>query len=442
MNVSSELEERVAPVGRAVDSVSYVESSRSVFARFSDGSLVRVERGRARSYPGLTSESPPTAPLYEVASRELAGARTVVDLGCGAGLGTRILGETLPNVVGIDTSDDALDFARLLAPTARFESAGVFERGDLGAMDGAALVDVLGHVESPFAMLLRLRACLAPGSRVVVAEPSGYPGQSLRSPARRAFSTQSLSAILSASSFAIREWIWDDGTFLACVVVAVDDGGAEALADGARAMATGNLAGAVRAYRIASVSPRPEVQHEAQLSLADIHVAERDGDAACRAYFRARDINPADARSLAGLAQVALAMGHTEDARVLCTKATQLDPADVSAAGVLAMALETASPDGAVAAWRAANNLAPDNFQFAVRLSEAALRRNDSTLAVHVLERLRGYGDDHGAPFHVAMASALKAAGRFLDARLEARMALARAPQEPGVVKLCRELQT
>jgi SAM-dependent methyltransferase len=442
MNVPTELHAGRTAATLAVDSVSYVEARRALFARFPDSSLVRVERSRARSYPGLPSESPPTAPIYEVARAELAGARTVLDLGCGSGLGTRVLAESLANVVGVDTNEDALDFARLLAPSSRFEAAGVFERGALGAMDGAAVVDVLGHLDSPFAMLLRLRACMPAGSRLVVAEPAGYPGQSLRAPARRAFSVQSLRAILSASSFAIRDWIWDDGTFLACVAVAVDDGGAEALAEGARAMAAGNLAAAIRAYRIASVSPRPEVQHEAQLSLADIHVGERDGDAACSAYFRARDIDPTDARPLAGLAQVALAMGHLDDARVLCTKAIELDSADVSAAGVLAMTLETGSAEGAVGAWRSANNLAPDNFQFAVRLSQTALHRGEATLALHVLERLRAYGDDHGAPLHVAMASALKAAGRIMDARLEARMALARAPQEATVIKLCKELQT
>jgi len=239
----------------------------------------------------------------------------------------------------------------------------------------------------------------------------------------------------------VRDWIWDDGTFLACVAVAVDDGGADALVEGTRASAAGNTASAIRSYRVASVSSRAQVQREAQLSLADIYLSQRDGDAACRAYFRARELDPNDARPLAGLAQVALAMGHLDDARVLCTKAVELDPVDVTAAGVFAMTVETATPGEALAAWRIVNNLAPDNLQFAVRLSDAALRRNEPTLALHVLDRLRDYGDDHGAALHVAMASALKAAGRVLDARLEARMALARAPQEPGVVKLCRELQ-
>lgn len=441
MNSSSE---RCAAAAHyvTVEPVQYVESRRTLFARFSDGSLVQVARGRARSYPGLASESPPTAPIYEVASRELAGARTVVDLGCGSGLGTRILAESLPDVVGVDTDDSALDFARLLAPAARFASAGMFEHSALGAMDGATVVDVLGHVESPFAMLLQLRACLAAGSCIVLAEPSGYPGQSLRSPARRAFSVHGLQALLSASSFAVRDWIWDDGTFLACVAVAIDDGGADALVEGTRASAAGNTASAIRSYRVASVSPCAQVQREAQLSLADIYLSQRDGDAACRAYFRARELDPSDARPLAGLAQVALAMGHLDDARVLCTKAIELDPVDVTAAGVFAMTVETATPNDALAPWRIVHNLAPDNLQFAIRLSDAALRRDEPTLALHVLDRLRSYGDDHGAALHVAMASALKAAGRVMDARLEARMALARAPQEPGVVKLCRELQT
>jgi len=73
MNQPSESRPDREAFSAAATPVSYVESRRRLFGRFSDGSLVAVERNRARSYPGLASESPPTAPIYEVAACELAG---------------------------------------------------------------------------------------------------------------------------------------------------------------------------------------------------------------------------------------------------------------------------------------------------------------------------------------------------------------------------------
>ena len=431
----------VAPVASTEGEIAYLETPKSLLARFGDGTLVQVERSRARAYPGLAASAPMTAPFYEAAARELGGATRVVDFGCGAGLGTRILSESIPHVIGVDASERALEFARLLAPRVQFEPLAALEGPAPAAFDGAALVDVLGHVESPFAVLHSLRARLSAGAAIVIAEPAAYPAQSLANPARRAFSVRGLAALLAASSFAVRDWICDDGTFLACVAVAVDDTGAEALAEGAAALCAGDVERALRAYHVASVSACTDVQVEAQLALADVHVLRRDGDAACRAYFRARDLDPADARPLAGLAQISLAIGHADDARVLAAKGVDLDPAEPTAAGVLAMTLDACGPEDSVPAWRVASNLGPDSLTFATRLAAAALRRNEPALALHVLERVRAYGDDCGAALHLALASTLKAAGRILDARLEARMALARAPLEPEVQRLWKELQ-
>ncbi|HEY3594878.1 MAG TPA: tetratricopeptide repeat protein, partial [Polyangiaceae bacterium] len=86
--------------------------------------------------------------------------------------------------------------------------------------------------------------------------------------------------------------------------------------------------------------------------------------------------------------------------------------------------------------WLLASNLAPDSLDFAARLASAAIEEKDFSLAIFALERVRAYGDDHGAPLHIALAWALLSAGRGDDAMLEARVADRIAPGDPTVKTL------
>ena len=60
--------------------------------------------------------------------------RRVVDVGCGAGALTKVLIEAGFNVIGIDTSDELLEVARMNAPTAHFVLGSVYEM-PVGACD-------------------------------------------------------------------------------------------------------------------------------------------------------------------------------------------------------------------------------------------------------------------------------------------------------------------
>jgi cytochrome c-type biogenesis protein CcmH/NrfG len=179
-------------------------------------------------------------------------------------------------------------------------------------------------------------------------------------------------------------------------------------------------------------APKP-VRVEAALALADACVARGDGDGAGRAYFLARELDPGDPRPLAGLAQMSLAIGQPKDALSLAAMALRLDPTDVSAASVHAMALEATSAHGVLAAWRAAANLAPDHPGVLGRYVEAAVAQGDFAGALFALEKLRSYGDALGSSFHLLTASVLLAGGRRADAVLEARLAMAGAPDDPSV---------
>jgi cytochrome c-type biogenesis protein CcmH/NrfG len=330
-------------------------------------------------------------------------------------------------VVGIDRDENTVQFARRYADKAVFTKADGVSYTGASPFDGAVVVDVLGHVDSPYETMRSLRRSLASGAKILVAEPSAYPTQSLRSPARRAFSVRSLRALLAASGFEAVEWPSLEGTFVACIAVAVADGAADELA---RCASTSPEA--LGALAASEEAPRA-VRIEAALALADGCLAAGDGDGAGKSYFFARELDPADPRPLAGLAQMSLAIGLPKDAESLSSMALRLDPTDVSAASVHAMSVEQTHPEDAYSAWRAVANLAPDHPGLVARFVEIAVASEDFASALLALDKLRSYGDALGSPFHLLTASVLLAGGRRADALLEARLAVAGAPDDPNV---------
>src|SRR5258706_12069790 len=141
------LESQIMKVGAPVVVPSYVDhpTSPDVPGRFGDGPALSIRRGRARSYPGLKGEAPPTLPLYERAIAQLGPMRRILDAGCGAGAGTQILMQHYHEVVGIDRDARALQFARHCAPGAKLVEGDLSFPQVIGTVDGAVVIDVLCH---------------------------------------------------------------------------------------------------------------------------------------------------------------------------------------------------------------------------------------------------------------------------------------------------------
>lgn len=404
-------------------------------AQFPAGSSVPVARGRARAYPGLVSEAPPTLPYYRAAREVLRSPRRVLDAGCGAGAGARILSDELAEVVGLDRDADAVAFATLHAPRAHIachDLALPYE----GGFDACVLVDVLGHAASPYHVLRSVRRSLGDGSAVLVAEAAAYPLQTLRPPARRAFSLRALTTLLSATGFEVEHWVTRDGTFLCALARAVDDEGARWLAHGAEAIAAGDADGAFAAYAEIGRLGRAPLRVEASLAEADLHLALGNGDGATTAYFRARELDPQDPRPLAGLAQIALAIGDHGDAVALAEIACRMDPTDRSAVLALALALDRAHRAEAATCWKTAASLCADELGVVARFAAAAAEHGDPGDGVRALERLGAYGEERTVDFHLAYARALASADRGSDAQLALRAAAALAPEDPAVHSL------
>jgi SAM-dependent methyltransferase len=109
--------------------------------------------------------------VYEwIAAR--AHGRRVVDLACGEGYGSAVLGRTAASVVGVDANPEAFEHAR-----AKYSSGNVgFERDMVetwqGDVDCVVFLQTIEHVQDPDAVLEHVKALIGPGGVAYVSTPN------------------------------------------------------------------------------------------------------------------------------------------------------------------------------------------------------------------------------------------------------------------------------
>jgi SAM-dependent methyltransferase len=400
---------------------------------------VPVEQGRVRAYPGLSSSAPSTLPFYRAFAGAFAKPACILDAGCGAGTGSAILATFGERVIGVDRDPKALSFAREYATDVDYVLSSFDEPIDGVRADAAVVADVLGHTDDPARFLASLRGSLESRARVLVAEPQAFVAQRLAPPARRAFSRRSLQSLLVRGGFRATAWVADTGTFLACMASAADCASTAYFVEATR-LSKHDVEGACAALRAAGKSGQRDVQREAALAEAELHVQRGNGDEAARTYIRAAEVDGADPRAFAGLALLALAAGSVSDAMELATRAAQIDATEPMAAIAVASTLDRMSAQDAFDAWRIAERLAPSELGIATRVAALAADRGDYAFGIAVFERLRAYGDKLPMDFHVTLALLLLAEGRRADALLELRLARTIDPHHPAVSELWSEL--
>ncbi|HEX4336987.1 MAG TPA: methyltransferase domain-containing protein [Polyangiaceae bacterium] len=410
-----------------------------LWAEFASGVSVPVVRGRVRSYPGLRSAAPSTAPFYRAFASVGSGQGRVIDAGAGSGVGSAALLPQYDHVVAVDSDPRALAFIREYAPGVETMQSTLDEPLGGPVADAAIVVDVLGLVKDPARFLGALRGSVGARARLLVAEPSAFVAQRLVTPVRRAFSHRSLEALLVRGGFHATTWVADTGTFIGCVATAADDGAWEHFAAASRAADT-NPDVAFAELAAAGRSGRRDVQREAAIATGELRLALNDGDGAARAFLDAAGLDANDPRPLAGLSVLALAGGSLNDAVELAARAAELDPTERRAAIALAWAADAAGHPDSFNVWRITERLVPDDLDVTSRLAAQAASRGDYAFAISVFERLRSYGDRLPAQFYVTLALMLSAEGRRADALLELRLARTLEPDNETVLELWSEL--
>ena len=109
--------------------------------------------------------------VYEWIGQRVHGRR-IVDLACGEGYGSAVLGRTAASVVGVDANPDAFEHARLKYGSDRV----AFERDMIetwtGDVDCVVFLQTIEHVQDPDAVLDRLRDLIGPGGVAYVSTPN------------------------------------------------------------------------------------------------------------------------------------------------------------------------------------------------------------------------------------------------------------------------------
>jgi SAM-dependent methyltransferase len=109
--------------------------------------------------------------VYEWIAQRVHGRR-VVDLACGEGYGSAVLGRTARSVVGVDANPDAFEHARL-----KYTSGAVTFARDMietwsGDVDCVVFLQTIEHVHDPDAVLARLREMIGPEGVAYVSTPN------------------------------------------------------------------------------------------------------------------------------------------------------------------------------------------------------------------------------------------------------------------------------
>jgi SAM-dependent methyltransferase len=106
------------------------------------------------------------------------GRVRVLDLGCGYGAVSHVIADLGHEVVGVDTSENAVVLARKKFPAVRFIRADIYDLPFVeleNSFDIVLSTEVIEHLFYPRRLVQAARRCLKPGGRLILSTPyHGY----------------------------------------------------------------------------------------------------------------------------------------------------------------------------------------------------------------------------------------------------------------------------
>lgn len=112
---------------------------------------------------------------YGAAASELAGAPRVLDFGCGSGLCTRVLGDVVDEIVGVDVAAEAVAYASAHygSDTCSFRVYdGVRLPIDDASFDAAVSFHAIEHIRADTDAVAEIARVLRPGGTVLISTPN------------------------------------------------------------------------------------------------------------------------------------------------------------------------------------------------------------------------------------------------------------------------------
>ena len=378
-------------------------------AIFADGSRVPVTLDRQRRFPGVDSCAPDTRGAYALAAEALTHrAINVADLGCGAGEGTAILARARLSVVGFDHAAEAVAFARRFSPSVMFRE-GSIGAGESLPHDAVVLIDALGFGDDDAALLRGLAHRVAEGTTLVGAVPVASVGQVLSAGVRRAFTRETVDALLVRTGWAPPVSLGRVDGLEVFESHRVPFTAAHAALELCETLDTSSAAATetvlLRLAGAARTTAEPALARELLIAMALLQLDRGDIAAADEAASSANAIAPSAARPFVLLGRTARARGDVDDAEALFDHALSYDDCCVTAWSEWAACLEARGDiAAAVEALGCAASLEPANATIAATEARLLSSSGDASGAVRVLDRVLTHGGVVPAALRTTMA--------------------------------------
>jgi ubiquinone/menaquinone biosynthesis C-methylase UbiE/glycosyltransferase involved in cell wall biosynthesis len=109
---------------------------------------------------------------------ELVSGKTVLDVACGEGYGSRLLAQRAARVIGVDVSAETINHAQAKYGGGNLSFAvGAAEKLPLAdaSVDTIVSFETIEHIGSPETFLTEIRRCLKPGGQLVISSPDKGP---------------------------------------------------------------------------------------------------------------------------------------------------------------------------------------------------------------------------------------------------------------------------
>ncbi len=312
-------------------------------------------------------------------------------MGTGAGIGAAALLSRYEHVVGVDTDGGALAYAKELVPRASFVRADAEFGTLLPDAEAVTIVDVLGQVADPLALLRNVRRQIRSSGVLFAAELCAYPAQALVSPVRRAFTRSELSQLLELAGWEPVQWLEGESEFVGCLARCRGGGVERLLEAGDSACQRGDYDEANAQFEAVTRGGDRVLAREARLRQGTLFEELGMFGEACACYFEVKASAPEEPRGRALLARLLARLGRGFEALELARSAVELDPANRIAITCLAAVAEEIEHPEALSAWRIAHALAPDNAAAGGALAQHLVHAGEAAEAEEVLERVKSY---------------------------------------------------
>ncbi len=381
------------PPGGSLKQPTLVRGERpgEYWAHFASGAAMQLRADRVRRYPGLVAPAPDNTQLYRRILELLPGGVRAIDAGTGAGIGAAALLSRYDHVVGVDTDGGALAYAKELVPRASFVRADAEFSTLLPDAEAVTVVDVLGQVADPLALLRNMRRQVRSSGVIFVAELRAHPAQSLVPPVRRAFTRGELSQLLELAGWEPVQWLEGESESVGCLARGRSGDAHRLLEAGDKAWQRGEHDEANTQFEAATRVGDRALTREARLRQGTLYEELGMFREASACYFEVKAGAPEEPRGRALLARLQARLGRGFEALELARSAVELDPANRIAITCLAAVAEEIEHTEALSAWRIAHALAPDNAAVGRAYAQHLVHAGDAAEAEQALARVASY---------------------------------------------------